>query len=202
MTRPSETPSTPAPATSAAHPKASSAPTPYAPDSRCPDASSTSDARSHDETTQATDRAASPPAGQEILRRGAYAAAALQAEHLEAVVSKQARVKGELSENVVGNTCRLLAENRMPVSELHRRLASIGHPIPILGLRYLIAGKRVISIDEAGAIAKVFGLSIAEISESIGDYKQKVLRWLLAEEEWISSRRAATNEAPCGRADD
>lgn len=64
---------------------------------------------------------------------------------------------GGTGETVLGNVKRL--RGGMQYKELAERLATIGRPIPTLGLRRIEAGERRVDADDLVALAVVFGVS-------------------------------------------
>lgn len=60
---------------------------------------------------------------------------------------------GSLGDHVARQLKRLREDKRMPYTELSQRLESLGHPIPVLGLRRIERGERRVDVDELAALA-------------------------------------------------
>lgn len=60
---------------------------------------------------------------------------------------------GSLSQQVAWRLRQLREERRLPYTELAERLAKIGQPIPVLGLRRIERGERRVDVDELAALA-------------------------------------------------
>lgn len=59
-----------------------------------------------------------------------------------------------LSDHLAATVARLRQEQRLPYTELAERLASLGRPIPVLGLRRIEKGERRVDLDEVHALAR------------------------------------------------
>lgn len=72
---------------------------------------------------------------------------------------------GPLSAQVARSVARLRQQKGMTYTELEKRLADIGRPIPILGLRRLEGGDRRVDADDLAALAQVFGVQPWSLTE-------------------------------------
>lgn len=102
-------------------------------------------------------------------------------------MSKSKVSRGRYSETARLNMLNLMQENKIGYAELVRRLATVGWPLPILAVRRAASGDRRLTLDDAGAIAQVFGTTIADLVDPKfnDEYRTRVLKWLLAEAEWV-----------------
>lgn len=74
----------------------------------------------------------------------------------QAVTEQPEHTSRTITQHVADTVARLRTERRMPMTELERRLADIGQPIPRLGLQRLEAGDRKVNAEEIVALARVF----------------------------------------------
>jgi len=78
---------------------------------------------------------------------------------------------GLFGEMLAKNLADLRTSRRMPYTELARRLADLGRPIPVLGLRRIERGERRVDVDDLAAFALVFELanpwSLAQVGACI-----------------------------------
>lgn len=80
---------------------------------------------------------------------------ALRAHHFDATLP---RVEDESSPRTLGDQIarqlkRFREAQRLPYTELSDRLAALGRPIPVLGLRRIERGERRVDVDELAALA-------------------------------------------------
>lgn len=64
-----------------------------------------------------------------------------------------------LAGHIARNVRRLRERQRIPYTELAERLASVGHPIPVLGLRRIEDMERRVTSDDLAALAAVLGVA-------------------------------------------
>lgn len=76
-------------------------------------------------------------------------------------MSEKKNPLGPIGENVRANIQRLRAHRGMSYRELSDRLATVGRPIPALGLSRLESGNRRVDVDDLMAFAEVFGTTPA-----------------------------------------
>lgn len=75
------------------------------------------------------------------------------------VADKATTSLGPAGERVSRNIKRLRESGRLTFVELSDRLAKIGRPIPVLGLRRIERGERRVDVDDLFAFAEVFEVS-------------------------------------------
>jgi hypothetical protein len=94
-------------------------------------------------------------------------------------VTGKAKKQGPIAEVVAKNVAELLQITKTPSVHLESDLYQAGNPIPALGIRRILSNNRSISIDEAAALAKCFGLSLEEITlpNVVHRYRIKILEW-------------------------
>lgn len=93
---------------------------------------------------------------------------------------------GPISEQVARAVKRLREEQRLPYTELSERLAKMGRPIPVLGLRRIERGERRVDVDDLMALARVLGVPPLMLLMPVGTDGQI---------EVIPGRRVSTWEA-------
>jgi len=92
---------------------------------------------------------------------------------------------GPVGLRVADNLARLREQRGLSLTQLARRLAAAGRPIPVLGLRRLEELKRRVDVDDLVAFAAVFDVPAERLlSEKLS------LTWTIeGEVEWIFSGR-------------
>lgn len=90
---------------------------------------------------------------------------ALRAEHFDATLPfvEDVSKPGTLSDHIAGELRRHREELRLPYTELAERLARLGRPIPVLGLRRIERGERRVDVDELAALALALGVPPASL---------------------------------------
>ena len=91
------------------------------------------------------------------------------------------KTQGPLAMIVARNTSDLRRKTNMTAAGLSRLLYAAGTDIPVLGLRRLEGGRRNITVDEAAALANVFGLQISDIVRAgvVDSHQEEIIRWVL-----------------------
>lgn len=62
------------------------------------------------------------------------------------------------SQRLVYNLVKIRAARRLTWEEISYGLRAAGHPIPVLGLRRVVAGQRRLDLDEVAALALLLGV--------------------------------------------
>lgn len=79
---------------------------------------------------------------------------------------------GDLSAQIAGTIRRIREGRRLPYTELADRLAKIGRPIPVLGLRRIEKGERRVDVDELVALAQALEVPAIRLIFPIGQDEQ------------------------------
>lgn len=74
-----------------------------------------------------------------------------------------------MPDHLARTVARLREQQRLPLTELSDRLAKLGQPIPVLGLRRLEAGERKVDVNELAALAKALGVPPLTLILPVGD---------------------------------
>lgn len=94
---------------------------------------------------------------------------------------------------------RLREAQRMPYTELSERLAALGRPIPVLGLRRIERGERRVDVDDLVALARALNVPPAvllfpvgredevEVVPGVTIHPDLALRWFIGEEHPVDS---------------
>lgn len=79
------------------------------------------------------------------------------------MAEKQKTPLGPTGETLRQNVKRIRDSRRLTYVELSNRLAEIGRPIPVLGLRRIEAGERRVDVDDLVALARVLGVNVSAL---------------------------------------
>jgi transcriptional regulator with XRE-family HTH domain len=107
------------------------------------------------------------------------------------VTGRKPNPHGKRSNAVIEKLLLLMQQHNLTYTQVSRRLDDLGHPISPTAIRRVIQQERQITVDDAEHLGQVFGLSIIEMVdvEPNQNYRSDVLRWLLAETEYLESVR-------------
>lgn len=98
---------------------------------------------------------------------------------LTRVTADETQIKpGTLSDQIASAVRRLREKQRLPYTELSERLAKIGRPIPVLGLRRIEKGERRVDVDELVALARALNVPPVWLMFPVGLSEEPVVELL------------------------
>lgn len=105
-------------------------------------------------------------AGEEISRSIAQRVASGKASREKATEGRKAIPMGPMGETLKGNIKRIREAQRLTYVALSERLAELGRPIPVLGLRRIERGERRVDVDDLNTLAAALKVTCAQLMES------------------------------------
>lgn len=116
-----------------------------------------------------------------------------------------------LGDNVMRAVKRIREDQRLPYTELSDRLASLGRPIPVLGLRRIERGERRVDVDDLVALARALSVPPAVLLFPVGQadevevmpgltiHPDLALRWFIGEEPPVNAKREIVEDVDLSR---